>query len=428
MYLKWMIIGVVWLGVLSAGRGVLASEPEWLAPTFGPLSPSLHLNTAVGDSSGNVEELAAGHHDPTREDGTVQGLELGVSLRLENLEGFATYNLSYGAAEEWQSKWEEAFLKLPNLPGGLELRGGRMLTRFGHQNPLHLHSWPFVDMPLALARFLGEDGLNSDGGDVTWIHRGIGNLIGFTVGGGEVQAHAHAHAHDDHDEEHHDEHEENHDDHDDEHDHHGEVAFADEIVTGRLFGEYRRDDFNAYAVGASFAMGDDEEGRQLTVAGLDLQYTWRENGLEPGGRAFVWITELLIRDIEKIAAHEDHAEDHHEEEHDEHAEDHHDEEEEEHAHEEELLPGGEDYGLYSQVVYTPMQQVDVGVRAGYVSELEDLDLNERFRVSPALTVYLDPWRRTSLRLQYNLDKLSGSREEHTAWLQFGATWGGAEVR
>lgn len=378
---------------LAGSLAFAESEPSWLAPQWGPLSPSIHLFGAVGDSSGDAEELAVGHHDPSRENGTVQGLELGLSLRLEMVEGFAVHSFSYGADEEWENGWEEAFLKIKDLPGGFELRGGRMLSRFGQHNARHVHAWDFVDTPLVLGRFLGEDGLTLDGGDVTWLHQGIDRIFGVTLGFGDAHSHGHDHGH-----------------HDDDHDHTGDIAFDHDVFTGRIFGQFRPDDFNTYEAGFSLAMGDEEEGRKVSVYGLDFAYRWRENGLQPGGRAFNWATEFLYRDVEKKS----------------HG--HHDDEEDHDDHDHDMLPGGGEFGFYSKATYTLNQKLDVGARIGYVEGNKNLGTEERFRISPAVTTYLDPYRRALLRLQYNYDDLAHGEDAHSIWLQFGLSFGGPEVR
>jgi len=406
-----MLNAVIILSLLSTLATRAADEPEWMSPTIGPLSPSAHFNGAIGDSSGDPEELATGHHDPTREDGTVQGIELGLSLRLEQIEGFAVYNIHYGAEEEWAEEWEEAFLKVRDLPGGFEARGGRILGRYGQQNARHLHAWRFVDTPIVLGRFLGEDGLRYDGGDVTWLKQDVETTFGITVGYGEAKAHAHGHEHEDEEQADHDEEEE-------EHDHAEEIAFADDVASGRFFTQFRRDDFRLYEGGFSLAVGDEEAGRQVVVYGLDFSYNWREKGLEPDGRAFVWATELLYRDVESGGSSDVHEEDaDHLEEGEEHDHEHH-----------EKLPGGAEYGLYSEIVYTLNQKVDLGTRIGYVEGNDKLGTDERFQVSPAVTTYLDPYRRTSLKFQYNYDDLEVGSEEHSVWVQLGLHWGGAEVR
>lgn len=422
------------LGLPAQAAEDAASEPAWLAPTIGPVTPSVHFNGAIGDSSAeHVEDLAVGHHDPSREDGSVQGLELGASLRLGQLEGFATYVFIYGAEEEWDDEWEEAFLKLRDLPGGFEVRGGRMLGRFGPLNALHLHAWDFVDMPLPLGRFLGDHGLWYEGGDVTWLHQGVANTFGVTFGYGEAVTHSHAHdehAHDEHAEEHadEDEHAEEHADEDehahDEHAHDHGMSFDDTVWSARAFAQLRQDDFRLFEPGLSLAAGDAEDGRQIVVYAADFSYTWRENGLEPGGRALRWTTELLYRDVDDGA----HAEDEHAE--DEHADEHaHEEEHAEHDHDhDEFMAGGGEFGFYSDLIYTWHEQLDVGLRFSYVEGNDALETEERYRISPVLTAYLDASRRAALRLQYNYDDLGHGEDEHTVWAQVGLHWGGAEVR
>jgi hypothetical protein len=55
------------------------------------------------------------------------------------------------------------------LPGGLQLRAGLFLTRFGRLNATHPHSWSFVDQPVVLGRFLGGEGSGGLGAEVSWL-------------------------------------------------------------------------------------------------------------------------------------------------------------------------------------------------------------------------------------------------------------------
>lgn len=353
----------------------------------------------------------------------MQAIEPGLSLRLGQVEAFATYAISYGAEEEWENEWEEAFLKIRDLPGGFEVRGGRMLGRFGYQNARHLHAWSFVDTPLVLGRFLGDHGLWFDGADLTWLHQDVGVTYGLTVAYGKAVGHEHEHGGGEHADEEHAEHEEEHEgeehaEHDDDHDHAhgGELAFDDDVTSARLFTQRSLDDFRSYESGLSLAVGDEETGRRMTVFGWDFTYAWRQNGLAPGGRSYIWTTEVLYRDVEDGGSGHDHGEEHE-------GEDHADSD-----HDHEGLPGGAEFGFYSQFVYSPNPALDLGTRVGYVEGNDDLETGERFQISPAITVYPDPFRRTSIRAQYNYDDLDDGSEEHTVWLQLGLAWGGAEVR
>ena len=396
---------------------VRAELPEWLEPrTFGWFTPSVYLNVAAGISSADhVEGLAVGHHDPTRKEGTVQGLELGVSMRAnEYVEGFATYTLHYGYEEEWEGEWEEAFLKLANLPGGFELRGGRMLARFGTQNAVHLHSWDFVDMPLVSALLLGEDGIGIDGGDVTWSYRDLTMTYGIVAGFGEFVAHDHEHGHGDHDD-----HGHSHDD-----DVHG---WEDTVAYGRLFGIYQPNDFVSWTAGFSMAIGDNEDHETRGVYGLDLTYAWRELGFDHGGRALRWTTELmLLSDKEGDHDHDDHGHSDHGHHHrslarngGHHSHDHHDHHHGDHHDRETRI------GLFTQAIYSWNANWDTGLRLEFVEGADHG--HDRYRVSPVATYRPFGAPGVAMRVQYNYDDFDHN-SEHTVWAQLGLAWGGPEVR
>jgi hypothetical protein len=58
---------------------------------------------------------------------------------------------------------EEGYVSTLNLPGPLQLKGGRFKSSFGKWNRLHSHAYFTVDLPNALENFLGEGGLRNDG-------------------------------------------------------------------------------------------------------------------------------------------------------------------------------------------------------------------------------------------------------------------------
>ncbi len=399
--MKQRTVAAVAVGLVIAGQA--------LAEKFDRITPSVHVLGAVGDSSAeHPESLAAGPHDPTRKDGSVQAIELGASLRLnDTVQGFANYALHYGADEEWEGELEEAFLKLASLPGGFELRGGRMLARFGAQNNVHAHGWDFVDTPLASGLLLGDGGLALDGGDLTWARRWRELTGGLTVGYGKVVTHDHGH-----DDEHGDDHDD-HDDQDDAHEDHGDEhgGWEDDAAYARLFGLYQPTDFTRWTAGLSGAFGDNADHRQRSVYGLDLTYLWRERGHEAGGRALRWTTELLYK-------HEQHGNDDHDEHHDdEHNDGHYDEHD---------GAGDENaFGLYTQAVWSWNEYLDTGLRIGHVEG--EGDRPDRLRISPAVTYRPLGTPLVHLRVQYNYDDLK-TTEEHTVWAQLGISWGAGEVR
>ncbi len=410
-------IGSVIVAMTFAG-GVLAQEPDaasvdsgftgkllsaWEQSAGEWFSPHAHFSGAVGKSSGDPQRLAAGHHDPNREGGTIQGIEIGASLRLPPyIEGFATYNLSYGASKEWEDELEEAFLKLKCPADYGELRGGRMLTRFGQHNTRHLHSWNSVDMPLVLGRFLGDDGLIIDGGDITgYLPLGDTLLFGAVFGYGQRPNFHGGH------------------DHDDDHDHASHAGVAnDNIFTGRLFARYTPTDFFEYTLGVSGLSGEySSDSLDSHVLGADFSVEWRENGFEPGGRRVNWTTEVLYRSFDAPAEmHHDHHG------HDDGHDDHHG------HHEEARIHDFGESGFYTSLLYSHNPRLDAHLRLGWVEGIAALHQDERTRISPALTWWITEGRTLYTRLQYNYDNIRGDADEHSVWLQFGISLGKAEVR
>ena len=194
-------------------------------------------------------------------------------------------------------------------------------------------------------------------------------------------------------------------------------------------GRYRFSDFHSLTGGLSYAGGDNGFSRRTDVAGVDLEFLWRENGLEPGGRAFRWRNEFLWRQVEASASHG------HEDEHEEHAGDgeeaHHDDHGDAHEDDHEEITSGtfNETGLYSTAVYTWNAHLDTGLRVGWVEGISEFGQDERLRVSPNLTWWLDNDRRIGLRTQYNYDAFGDGGDEHSVWFQVSIALGSStEVR
>lgn len=64
---------------------------------------------------------------------------------------------------------EEAYLTSLDLPAGLQLKAGKFRAAFGRINNIHPHSLPFITVPNAWVRYLGEDGLNDEGLSLSWL-------------------------------------------------------------------------------------------------------------------------------------------------------------------------------------------------------------------------------------------------------------------
>jgi hypothetical protein len=409
------VLAVSFAALASAGES--AKAPATTAPASvedplgysfgGILYPHFHAHGAFGESTGDPARLALGHPDPKNNGFTLQGLEVGLSGRFTDwLETFAIFNLSYSDAEdEWEHEFEEWFAKIKDLPGGFELRGGKFLNRVGLHNTVHLHAWDWADQYLVNGRFLGDDGLRTLGGEVTWtVPTPWTSLI--MVGFGEAPEH---------------EEEEGAHGESEEALYEGEAArFNDLFTTVNWTNQFNTSDFHQFRAGASGAWGDNEFGRQSAIYGIHFEYLWRQNGLEAGGNYFRWRSEAMVRRFGAISG-ELHGE---EEEEGEHSA-----EEEEHEEEAEGRRATlSEAGFYTDLRYGWETGLEVGLRGEWLEGVGDAGLDERFRLSPGVTYYLNGKRTVMFRVQYNYDHSSDFGDEHSVWAQIGFNLGGPEVR
>lgn len=391
----------------------------------GILFPHFHFNTEYGSSSGDLDRLSLGHHDPKREDWNLgKGAEFGLSARVgEYFEAFGNAIFPYDIdGREWNPAMEEWFGKIKNIPGGFELRGGRYYNRFGLQNTYHPHGWDYVDQNLVNARFLSDDSLTTTGGEITWKlpidSVQWTSLLSVSVG--EVRTE------------------------DGGHEGHGSGAesefeaegalFSDILTVANLTSNYSLNDFHQIRFGASGAWGDNAYGRTTQAYGAHLEYQWRQNGFDAGGRYFRWRTEVLARSFGAVSGHlpgeadeEDDDDEHEEEGHEGHEEDGHDEDEAETRRRTFTEVGG-----YTSLVYgIPTSfagPLELALRAEYVQGVAAAGLDERFRLSPGVRVFVNEARTAYIGAQYNYDHSEWYGSDNSVWLSFGFNWGHGEVR
>lgn len=389
----------------------------------GILFPHMHTWGVFGGSTTDPSSLASGHHDP-QANATLQALEPALSLRAGMLQGFATGVGVTDSEGEFEFFLEEAFLKLIDLPFGTQLRGGQYFNRFGFQNSVHNHGWMFVDQNLVNGRFLNEGELITQGGELTWdvpLDFMRVSSISASVGGMRTHAHDHDHAHEGHG--------------------HAEspfeaegAAFQDLLVSATWVNQYDFDDRNRLTGILSGAWGENAFDRQTQVYGLGMEYLWRENGYAMGGHSVRWRTEMMIRGIDAVSGHlpGEHEDEHgHEDEHDhDHEDEHgeHEEEEDEHGDDDRVARSFNDFGINTMLVFGFNDRIETGIRAEWVSGVDELGLDNRWRLSPMITWYANPQRTLQTRLQYNCDFSNDFGNEHSIWFQVGTNWGGAEVR
>ena len=70
---------------------------------------------------------------------------------------------------EYKADLEEGYLTFLQLPYGLQARMGQFRAEFGRANPIHLHALPWMNYPLVIQRYFGEEGLKGAGGELSWL-------------------------------------------------------------------------------------------------------------------------------------------------------------------------------------------------------------------------------------------------------------------
>ncbi|MEA2489856.1 MAG: hypothetical protein QOH21_1648 [Acidobacteriota bacterium] len=72
---------------------------------------------------------------------------------------------------------EEGYAQFVTLPWGLTAKAGKTKAAFGKANTWHTHTRPWVDQPMMVTRFFGEEGFNDTGVSVSKIINTPGNLF-----------------------------------------------------------------------------------------------------------------------------------------------------------------------------------------------------------------------------------------------------------
>jgi len=149
-----------------------AAVPESPVPTQAPTSlggaggaASKVLNpdiAVIGDFLGATGN-SAGHPTPALE---MHESEVAFQAILDPY-ARADFFISFS---ETGVNLEEGFITFPALPGGFQMRVGKMRGAFGKVNTLHNHVLPWTDRPLVTNNLVGgEDGINDAGFSLTRI-------------------------------------------------------------------------------------------------------------------------------------------------------------------------------------------------------------------------------------------------------------------
>jgi hypothetical protein len=385
------LLAACWLAPLRADNSPVAKNPDWLTGQDvnlgGILFPDFHFTSTYGGTTGDQQQLRTAAEDPQRDGWSLPGFEFGLSARTgEYFDAFGTFLVGYNSIDQrWEHEFEEWFGKIKNIPGGFELRGGKYLNRFGFQNSTHNHGWDYADQYLVNGRFLGDDGLATIGGELTWtLPVSWTSLISVSIGvpppaADEEQSQATSEFNPE------------------------QARFDKPFVVANWTNNRDYNDFHQFRGGLSGAWGENESGKTTQIYGAHLEYQWRQNGYEPGGRYFRWRNEAMLRSFGAVS---------------------------------EPAPVSgkthsadlQEFGLYSALTYGLDNGFEFGLRGDFVSGIASAGLDERFRLSPSVTYYLNRNRTMYFRTQYNYDHGSDFGNASSVWAQVGINWGGPEVR
>jgi uncharacterized coiled-coil protein SlyX len=123
--------------------------------------------------------------------GVEREFEKGFNLREAELTFFAPVDPYFNVyatvpITENGVELEEAYFVTTSLPAGFQLKGGKFKSGFGRLNAFHPHAWDFVDAPLPYRAFLGEEGLDEKGVQLTYLPSlPVYTILGFEALQGE---------------------------------------------------------------------------------------------------------------------------------------------------------------------------------------------------------------------------------------------------
>ncbi|MGJ8657392.1 MAG: hypothetical protein ACSHX6_13165 [Akkermansiaceae bacterium] len=330
---------------------------------------NLHTTSIIGASSDRNFNHALHHHDPA-EELDLQALEFSLFSNLStHTQLYSTYTLSEDRGKFF-GELEEAYIKLHRLPYGFEAKSGRFIHDLGLQGNLHVHDWDFSNSDLSTALFLGEEGVLTDGGELSWyyIYENYG-VVGLTFAHGDVIEP-------------------------------GEGAeFIDTVTSARATVHHYVNDFNQHFIGLTAAQGTNGFGRKSRVIGMDYTYSWSDAGSEFWNANVDTSFQIMQRNIEW----QDGA----------------------------TRGDDEQLAIIASSIYHFAQSWKLSCRAEWVEGVRSsssYEEDERLRLSTALTksfrILED--EDAKIRLQYNYDEQDNSQDNdhsHSLWLQFNFSFG-----
>ena len=347
------------------------------------------LTDAGWSSADDVEALQPGDHDPKVRGFTIPNAEISLDGAVDPyFKGYSNIVFKIQPNGETGVELEEAYVLTMSLPSNLQLKAGQFFTEFGRQNPLHPHSWAFVDQPLVLNRMFGPEGLRSQGLRLSWLLPtsfyseamvSVMNATGGTtssfrspdspeIHGGQVDESA-------------------------------VKALGDMLIAPRFATSFDLSDTQTLLLGASAAFGPNNSGSsaRTKIFGMDGYWKWKPAAAQQGFPFVSMQAEGLLRRYEAAERRFFDSPD-------------------------VILPSEtlKDQGAYAQLLWGIKPRIVAGLRGDWANGEEgafDSELRaDRFRLSPNFTWY--PTEFSKFRVQYNYDDRKGIGTDHSLWFQF----------
>lgn len=159
---------LTFLFVSAISSVAFAQETSWLRTKT--IANALNPNVSViGDFVANTGPM----YRPGTNRIALREAELGLQA---SVDPYARADFFVSFPEGEAVELEEGYVSLLALPLGLKARGGKFRANFGRLNLVHPHELPFVNAPQAISQFLGAEGLNDTGAEVSRIF-GLGSLF-----------------------------------------------------------------------------------------------------------------------------------------------------------------------------------------------------------------------------------------------------------
>jgi hypothetical protein len=267
------------------GQGTMAVEPYQPARVAGEEAQYTELARRTTQSfNPDISAIGdvlfhAGENDEGVEKNQFQFREMELAFGAA-VDPYGRADFFIGIEQEeghWHVHLEEGYFTFDTLPHDLKARAGKFYSAFGKANQLHTHSMPWVDKPLVIRNYLGEEGMSEPGAELSWLVPNPWEQYIELIF--EVQNNG------------------------------NDLSFAGAESTELMYLAHLRNFFDldsdsTLEVGGSFATGENAAtggGNRTNLEGVDLTYKWRpaQQGLY---RSLTWMSELLLSQKQQGAA------------------------------------------------------------------------------------------------------------------------------